>query len=125
MAKPLIYDLDITDLTGILESWGQPKFRARQIWQGLYQSLWSAPEEFSNLPKELRQRLEAEFSFSYLEPVTMLNSTDGDTQKTLFHLPDGRPIETVRMRYETYGSAGRDRRTLCISTQSGFCLLDK
>jgi len=115
MDKPLIYNLDLPELTANLESWGEPKYRAGQIWQGLYQNLWAAPDEFSNLPKSLRQKLAEVFSFSHLKPITSLNSTDGETQKTLFHLSDGRPIETVRMVYEK-------RRTLCISTQSGCAM---
>ena len=115
MTKPLIYDLDLPELATTLKAWGQPRFRTQQVWQGLYQSLWATPEEFSNLPKTLRQKLGEAFSFSHLTPVTSLHSTDGETQKTLFHLPDGRPIETVRMRYEK-------RRTLCISTQSGCAM---
>lgn len=115
MGKPLIYDLDLPELSAILKEWGEPKFRAKQIWQGLYQSLWSASDKFSNLPKILRQKLGEEFSFSHLTPITTLNSIDGETQKTLFHLPDGRPIETVLMHYER-------RRTLCISTQSGCAM---
>lgn len=115
MTKPLIYDLDLPELAAILKAWGQPKFRTQQVWQGLYQSLWATPEEFSNLPKTLRHKLDEAFSFSHLTPVTSLHSTDGETQKTLFHLPDGQPIETVRMRYEK-------RRTLCISTQSGCAM---
>ena len=115
MTKPLIYDLDLPELAATLKAWGQPRFRTQQVWQGLYQSLWATPEEFSNLPKTLRQKLGEAFSFSHLTPVTSLHSTDGETQKTLFHLPDGRPIETVRMRYEK-------RRTLCISTQSGCAM---
>ncbi len=115
MGKPLIYDFDLPELSAILKDWGEPKFRAQQIWQGLYQSLWRSPDEFSNLPKTLRGKLGKEFSFSNLNPVTSLKSTDGETQKTLFHLPDGRPIETVRMHYER-------RRTLCISTQSGCAM---
>lgn len=115
MTKPLIYDLDLPEIGETLKEWGEPKFRAKQIWQGLYQSLWASPDEFSNLPKGLRQRLGDAFSFSNLKPVTSLSSTDGETRKTLFHLPDGRPIETVRMFYEK-------RRTLCISTQSGCAM---
>jgi 23S rRNA (adenine2503-C2)-methyltransferase len=38
-----------------------------------------------------------------------------ETQKTLFRLPDGEPIETVRMRYKR-------RRTLCISSQAGCAM---
>jgi 23S rRNA (adenine2503-C2)-methyltransferase len=115
MNKPLIYDLDLPELTTIMKDWGQPKFRAQQIWQGLYQNMWASPEEFTNLPKKLRKKLGEQISFSHLKPITSLNSTDGETQKTLFHLPDGRPIETVRMLYER-------RRTLCISTQSGCAM---
>ena len=122
MTKPLIYDLSLTELSETLSSWGQPKYRAQQIWQGLYQNLWASPEEFSNLPKGLRQRLDDEFSFQNLSPITSLNSTDGDTQKTLFHLPDNRPIETVRMNYGATTSSKPGRRTLCISTQSGCAM---
>ena len=56
MGKPLIYDLDLPELSAILTKWGEPKFRAKQIWQGLYQSLWSASDKFSNLPKILWQK---------------------------------------------------------------------
>ncbi len=77
MTEPLIYDLDLPELAATLKDWGEPKFRARQIWQGLYQNLWATPDEFSNLPKSLRQKLGEEFSFSHLKPVTSLNSTDG------------------------------------------------
>jgi 23S rRNA (adenine2503-C2)-methyltransferase len=115
MGKPLIYDFDLSELSDLMKEWKEPNFRAKQIWQGLYQSLWSTPDKFSNLPKGLRDKLEERFSFSNLTPVTVQNSLDGETQKTLFHLPDGQPIETVRMRYEK-------RRTLCISTQSGCAI---
>ncbi|MFN2236950.1 MAG: 23S rRNA (adenine(2503)-C(2))-methyltransferase RlmN [Anaerolineales bacterium] len=115
MGKKLIYDLDLPELSEKMKVWGEPKFRTKQIWQGLYQSLWNAPSEFSTLPIKLREKLEQEFSFSNLNPVTVLNSLDGETQKTLFRLPDGQPIETVRMRYER-------RKTLCISTQSGCAM---
>ncbi len=113
--KPLILDLSLPELTTTLQSWGEPAYRGRQIWQGIYQSLWSKPEEFTNLPLSLRGKLAEYFAFSHLQPVTVSNSTDGETQKTLFRLPDGHPIETVRMRYAR-------RRTLCISTQAGCAM---
>ncbi|MBN1665666.1 MAG: 23S rRNA (adenine(2503)-C(2))-methyltransferase RlmN, partial [Anaerolineales bacterium] len=115
MSKPLIYDFDLEELQALLKSWGEPAYRATQIWQGLYQQLWQQPEQFTSLSKGLRQRLEEHFSFSHLQAASQLNSNDGETQKTLFYLPDGRPIETVRMRYQR-------RRTLCISTQSGCAM---
>jgi 23S rRNA (adenine2503-C2)-methyltransferase len=115
MNKPFVYDLDLPELTQLLQSWGQPAYRARQIWQGLYHQLYHQPQEFTALPEALRQRLGAELDFSHLTPATSLASSDGETSKTLFHLPDSRPIETVRMRYMR-------RRTLCISTQSGCAM---
>lgn len=110
--KPLIFDLQFVRLESILESWGQPSYRADQIWQGLYQSLWAKTKEFSPLPKTLRKRLADHFQFSHLEVVRRRESSDGETQKTLFHLPEGHPVETVHMRYQR-------RETLCISSQSG------
>ncbi|HID85149.1 MAG TPA: 23S rRNA (adenine(2503)-C(2))-methyltransferase RlmN [Anaerolineales bacterium] len=111
----LIYDLDLDELTRWVEAQGENPFRARQIWEGLYRHFWSRPEDFTTLPKTLRQRLAKAFTFSHLTPVREVASSDGETHKTLFHLPDGAPVETVRMRYVK-------RRTLCISTQSGCAM---
>lgn len=113
--RPLIFDLDLPALNELVKSWGESSYRARQIWQGLYQQLWNVPDQFSNLPAALRQRLAETFSFSHLQPVDTLQSSDGETTKTLFALPDGKMIEAVLMRYER-------RRTLCISTQAGCAM---
>ncbi len=112
---PLIYDLNMDQVKSTLVTWGEPAFRAKQIWQGIYKNLWARPEEFSNLPAALRQRLGEEFRFTSLDPGATLQSSDGETIKTLFHLPDARAIEAVMMRYEK-------RRTLCISTQAGCAM---
>jgi len=112
---PLIYDLDLPELQDLLKSWGEPAFRARQIWQGLYQHLWDAPEQFTNIPASLREKLFAGFRFSALQPAQVLSSNDGETVKTLFTLWDGRAIEAVLMRYS-------ERRTLCISSQAGCAM---
>lgn len=113
--KPLVYDLTWEDWARWVEAHGEPRYRALQIWQGLYRHLWQHPEEFTPLPKTLRQQLAQHFSFQHLRPVQVRHSRDGETEKTLFHLPDGTPIETVRMRYVR-------RRTLCVSTQAGCAM---
>jgi len=115
MNKPLIYDLSLSGISALLAAWGEPAFRAQQIWQGLYQQLWTSPEEFTNLPKRLRERLAAEIRWKALVPAIVLQSHDGETIKTLFRLEDQREIEAVLMRYE-------NRRTLCISSQSGCAM---
>ncbi len=113
--KPFVFDLDQPALRSMLEGWGEPAYRARQIWEGLYRQLWASPEEFSSLPQDLRRRLGEELDFSHLKLAASLESSDGETKKSLFRLPDGQQIEAVLMSYSR-------RRTLCISTQAGCAM---
>ena len=115
LTKPLIYDLDLQSLEEIMVAWGQPRYRSRQIWKGLYQHFWNDTGQFTTLPGELRDRLAENYTFNHLQPIKTLNSSDGETRKTLFQLPDNQAIEAVLMRYSK-------RRTLCISTQSGCAM---
>ena len=113
--KPFVYDLEFDHLKMLLAEWHEPAFRTQQIWQGLYQNLWTAPEEFSNLPKTLRDKIATEICWQALTPQIVLKSSDHETIKTLFRLSDEREIEAVLMRYQA-------RRTLCISTQAGCAM---
>jgi 23S rRNA (adenine2503-C2)-methyltransferase len=115
MTKSLIYDFSHQDFSEFFQLSGEPNFRADQVWKGLYQQLWQTPDQFSNIPLSLRDSINEHFSFSGLSRRKDLFSKDGDTQKILFSLADGKEIETVLMRY-------KDRNTLCISTQSGCAL---
>ena len=127
----LIYDFDLPELTARVKSWGEAKFRGKQIWEGLYKNLWTKPQEFSNLSKSLRAKMGDLLEFDALRPVTTLESKDGDTRKILFELTDGQRIETVLMRYPAptptppprgEGRRGGGRNTLCISTQVGCAM---
>jgi len=110
--KILIYDLSLEELEEKINTLGQPGYRAKQIWTAIYQTYRVFPEEITTLPKNFREELDQVFSFQALTPVRTIESADGLTQKTLFRLYDGNFIEAVLMYYE-------DRRTLCISSQSG------
>ena len=133
----LIYDLDPSALTNLLKEWDEPAYRAKQIWQGLYQHLWDSPEQFTNLPKPLRERLAEHATFSPFKVKVYQDSSDGFTRKTLFELPDKNLIEAVLMRYGDPAdnpqitapsplsenlSGAKNRRTLCISTQAGCAM---
>jgi 23S rRNA (adenine2503-C2)-methyltransferase len=130
----LIYDLDLPALADLLKSWNEPAYRAKQIWQGLYQHLYNSPAQFTNLPNSLRTKLAKQFIFSPFKVKTYLDSSDGSTRKTLFELPDGNLIEAVLMRYGdpaddpqmatsvTNRRGAKNRRTLCISTQAGCAM---
>ena len=111
----LIYDLDLPQLAEHMKSWGEPGYRAMQVWQGLYQHFYPSPDELTNVPKPLRENLGTAFDFTGIEPVRYLDSRDGQTRKTLFKLSSGQLIEAVLMRYDK-------RRTLCISTQAGCAM---
>ena len=132
-----IYDLDLSGLQETLSSWGEPAYRTKQIWQGLYTHLYNSAEQFTNLPKSLREKMSEQFTFLPFKEKLFLDSADGYTRKTLFELPDGHLIEAVLMRYgdpadnpqitaPAAGSANlrgaKNRRTLCISTQAGCAM---
>lgn len=110
--KPLINDFTLQELTELITEMGEPAYRGKQIWQMIYKQLIFDPADFSNLSKELRQKLDERFCFAPLRPEKILKSSDEQTNKLLFCLQDGRMIESVLMRYN-------ERNTICISTQVG------
>ena len=110
-----LLDISLEHLTQRLETWGEPQFRAQQIWQAIYHDLATSPDEITTLPKLLREKLKAEFTLGSLSPAAEARSSDGQTRKRLFRLPDGKSIEAVLMGYE-------QRRTTCISTQAGCAM---
>jgi len=112
---PSFFDLTLPQLTDLIESWDEPRYRAKQIWQAAYHDLTPTPDEMTTLPRALREKLKAELTFGSLTPSAEAKSSDQQTRKILFRLPDGKQIETVLMGYE-------QRRTLCISTQAGCAM---
>ena len=78
MTNPLIYDFDFPELSARIKSWGVPKYRAQQVWDGLYKNLWLSPDEFTNLPKDLRAKMGELLEFNVLKPVDYRESRDGD-----------------------------------------------
>jgi 23S rRNA (adenine2503-C2)-methyltransferase len=121
-----IYNLSFDELERWVIDSGEPGYRPKQLWEGLYRHLWNNTDQFSNLPSSLRVKLLESFSpgintpdgragLSGIRPDQTLQSQDSETTKTLFTLSDGRQVEAVLMRYAR-------RRTLCISTQAGCAM---
>lgn len=115
------WDLSLADLEARFAEWGQPAYRARQVWRRAYQGFASSFEEMTELPRGLRDRLAASFALVTLQSVTAEDSLDGSTRKVLWRLRDGLTIETVLMRYDQT-DRGRARSTLCVSTQVGCAM---
>lgn len=92
-------------------SLGQPKYRGKQIFEGLYKGKREL-SEFTSLPKAFRDSLEENaFIPNAVIKRKLVSKIDG-TVKYLYELHDGNTVESVFMRYH-HGN------TMCISTQVG------
>lgn len=109
------YDAD--ELTSLMVSKGFPKFRAKQIWQWMYQKGVDSFEDMTNIPKEMRAQLAENFSIGRPEIIVEQKSVDG-TMKWLLRMSDGQEVEMVFIPEETRG-------TLCVSSQVGCTLTCK
>ena len=106
-----IYDYSFEELKDYIEAKGMRMFRAQQLFTWLYKKRVDSFEEMTDLAKDFRKMLEAEFHFSNLEVVSKQVAGDGTT-KYLFKLVDGHLIETVLMHNE-YG------KSVCVTSQVG------
>ena len=99
------------ELSALCVELGQPKYRGKQIFEGLYKGVRDI-NEFSSLPKSFREKLiESAFIPTAKIRRKLVSSIDG-TVKYLYELHDGETVESVFMRYH-HGN------TMCISTQVG------
>ena len=110
-----IRDLDLSQITDSLKEWGEPSFRAKQIYQWLWQKGATDFDAMTNLSKTLRDKLKENFSFTITTVHTAQKSSDG-TIKIAFQLHDGFKIEGVLIPTSS-------RTTACVSSQVG-CSLD-
>ncbi|ANE47481.1 ribosomal RNA large subunit methyltransferase N [Paenibacillus swuensis] len=109
--KPFIYDFTLEQLQEWAKDNSEPAFRAGQIFDWIYVKRVNSFEDMTNLPKSLREKLEAQFQFVTLNEITRFESKDG-TVKFLFGLQDDHSIETVIMKH-SYGNS------ICVTTQVG------
>ena len=110
MDKIDIYSMNCEELSSLLVSIGEAKFRAKQLFPELAKGV--PIEEITTLSKALRAKLR-EMTLDTLPRVEekLVSKLDG-TVKYLFRLHDGACIESVFMKYK-HGN------TLCISSQVG------
>ena len=111
---PNIRHLSVTELEAYFQSIGDKKFRVQQVYEWLWQKHAHSFDEMSNLGKELRARLAADFTLPALQVDTTQHSDDG-TIKSRFKTFDGHKIEGVLIPTE-------ERKTACVSSQIGCSL---
>ncbi len=98
------------ELTELIVSLGEPKYRAAQIFPALHRGL--TPSQMTNISKATAGKLEEALPCRMPQIDTKLVSAIDGTVKYLFRMHDGNCIETVLMRYN-HGN------TVCVSTQVG------
>ena len=145
-ARNSLFGLSFQELTAIAEQFGQPSYRARQLYQAMYSQRRRSLAEITNLPGDFKIALE-EHGFSIELPKLQKQFTSSDgTIRYLLELNDGQSVETVWMPEGDGGEAGDGseagateasalsspagwqqgrfhRATICISSQVG-CAVD-
>ncbi len=106
-----LLSLRLEELEALLRGWGEPPFRAKQLFGWLHERRAADFSEMTNLPAALRERLAGQAQLTALSILREQRSADG-TRKYLFGLGDGNCIETVAMRYH-HGLS------VCVSSQVG------
>ncbi len=112
MTKTDIKNFTLEKLLDYVVELGQPKYRAEQIFNWLYNHLSFDFNEMENLPKSLRMELSQKTNVQTLNIVRKLDSPLIGTTKFLFSTKDNNEIEAVII------PEGK-RTTLCLSTQVG------
>jgi 23S rRNA (adenine2503-C2)-methyltransferase len=138
ITQTTLLGLQLAELTLLVEEFGQPEYRARQLFDALYRQRVETPEQISTLPQDFRRSL-SEKGISVGLPVIEKKfvSVDG-TVRYLVACGDGQSVETVWMPEGDGGEAGDgseagnqmetsgrawDRATICVSSQVG-CAVD-
>lgn len=123
MKKNDIKEFSQKHLADWLKQHGIEAYRAGQIFKWVYLRQADTFSEMTDLSKNVRDLLEKHYTIDRLEKSNIETSSDG-TKKYLFQLEDGEHTECVLI-------PGKDRYTLCISSQVGcamgcrFCLTAK
>ena len=110
-AKKVLLGLTSAELKDAVRQMGMPAFTGGQIARWLYQQHVVSIDEMTNISKQNRELLKANFTIGVMPPVDCQRSKDG-TAKYLFPTASGQCVETV------YIPDG-ERATLCVSSQVG------
>ena len=114
IVKKNIRGLSLTELEEYFDTLNEKKFRAKQVYEWLWQKQAHSFEAMTNLSKELRSKLAGHFVLPALQVDATQQSADG-TVKSRFRTHDGHLVEGVLIPTES-------RNTACVSSQVGCSL---
>lgn len=110
-SKINIMDLTMSEITEVVTSFGEKRFRGNQVFEWLHRGTFSF-EEMNNIPKSLRQKLNEKYCVKIPTVLKEQTSKSDDTRKCLFEFDNTSRVESVFMKY-IYGNS------ICISSQVG------
>lgn len=113
--KKDIRALSLQELEAYFSSIGEKPFRAKQVYEWLWNKNAHSLSDMTNLSKSLREKLDDHFIINPAEVHVMQRSVDG-TIKNAVKLFDGNVVESVLIPTSK-------RTTACVSSQVG-CSLD-
>lgn len=105
-----LMSLTINDLEKYFLELGEKKFKATQVFEWLYIHKERDIDNFTNIKKELREKLKEDFNINFISIKKC--EVGEDVRKYLFALEDGNFIEAVLMEHD-YG------KSVCVSSQVG------
>jgi 23S rRNA (adenine2503-C2)-methyltransferase len=120
MTKTNLLGYTRNELEALFARLGQKPYRGRQLYKWLYSTRQHDFALMTDLSKDLRAALEADYTIEMLELDHRVKSVDG-TEKFLFRLHDGHPLETVLIPDDNRPG----KSTVCISSQAGCALACK
>lgn len=100
MEKTDIKSLNLEELTAFVESLGEKKFRAKQIYEWIHRKHVASFSEMTNISAALIEKLNQNCTLTSLKKADVQISKIDGTRKYLFLLDDGNVIESVLMRYK-------------------------
>ncbi len=103
--------VNLEEIEAAVTGMGEPRYRGRQIYSGIYHHLYRSWDQFTALGKQLRGKLKAQFAIAYPDVKKAFISRDG-TRRYLLEVGSRQQIESVFIPEER-------RDTFCISTQVG------
>lgn len=114
MNKKEIFGLTIEKLQELFVQYGMKKFRAKQVYQWLYEKAVFDFAQMHNISKTDIAVLQENFTVlpEQIKILREQDSSDGLTSKLLLEFPDGNSVETVLMHHD-YGYS------VCVSSQVG------
>ena len=130
--------LQLPELAALVEEFGQPPYRARQLFEGLYRQRVETAEQISTLPEDFRRSLVQKGIPVGLPRIEKKFVSSDGTVRYLVACGDGQSVETVWMPEGDGGEAGDgseagnqtdtagrtwERATICVSSQVG-CAVD-